>query len=130
MSSASGYVYLNLANQWPLFALNGVEIAAHGALTLSSANGAYLARGVFLAGPFVSPDLNIRWYRLLVESDALPSGTHVQFFTFAGASAPAYDPTTTGFSGPGWLPAPRDVLDLLVLNPNATQLWIGGILRT
>jgi phage tail-like protein len=130
MSSASGYVYLNLANQWPMFTPNGVEISPHGALRLSSAGGGYVARGTFCAGPFNSPDVNIPWYRLLVESDPLPPGTHVQFFTFAGSSAPAYDPSATPFSGPGWRQAPRDVLDLLILNTNATQLWIGGVLRT
>jgi phage tail-like protein len=125
MSSGSGYVYLNLANQWPMFALNGLEIDPRGALRLNS------ARGVFFAGPFNSPQVNTPWYRLLVEADPLPSGTHVQFFTYAGPSVPAYDPNAAvAFSGPGWQPAPRDGLDLLVLNSGATQLWIGGILRT
>lgn len=131
MSAASGFVYLNVANRWPFFSLSAVEIDPRGALRLSSSGGAYAARGLFFAGPFTSPAANVPWFRLRVEPDSLPAGTHVQIFTFAGPSAPAYDPTTPDpFSDPNWLAAPRDVLDLLILNSHATKLWIGGILRT
>ena len=131
MSTDSGFVYLNLANRWPSFNLNGVDIDDQGELRLSASGGAYSARGSFCAGPFASPAANIPWFRLRVEADSLPSGTHVQMFTFAGSAAPPYHPAAANpFSDSGWLAAPRDVLDLLVLNPNATQLWVGGLLRT
>lgn len=131
MSTASGYVYLNLANQWPSFTFDAINIDARGALSLSPSGAGYAARGAFCAGPFTSPAANVPWFRLRVNSDPLPSGTHVQLFTFAGNAAPAYTLTTSNpFSDSGWLAAPRDVLDLLILNPNAIQLWIGGVLRT
>jgi phage tail-like protein len=131
MSAASGFVYLNLGNQWPSFSLSAIAIDSQGALSLASSGGGYAMRGVFLSGPFLSPAANVPWFRLRVESDPLPAGTHVQIFTFAGASAPAYDPNAANpFSDPNWLASPRDVLDLLILNRSATQLWIGGILRT
>jgi phage tail-like protein len=131
MSTASGFVYLNLANRWPSFNLNGVGIDDRGELRLSASGGAYAARGSFCAGPFASPAAGVPWFRLLVEADALPPGTHVQMFTFAASAAPPYNPAAANsFSDPGWLAAPRDVLDLLVMNPNATELWIGGLLRT
>lgn len=130
MSAASNFVYLNLANQWPFFIRNHIDIDARGALRLSFSGDGYAARGTFCAGPFNSPEANVPWFRLLVESDPLPAPTHVQIFTFVGDTAPKYDSTAASpFSGPGWLASPRDMLDLLILNPNATQLWIGGILR-
>ena len=130
MSTLSGFVYLNLANQWPSFNLNAVDIDARGALRLAASSGSYAARGTFCAGPFKSPAANVPWFRLLVESEPLPASTHLQIFTFAGDTAPVYDLTASNpFSGPGWLASPRDGLDVLILNPNATQLWIGGILR-
>jgi phage tail-like protein len=131
MSDQSGYVYLNLANQWPLFSLSAIDINAQGALCLSSSGTAYASRGVFCAGPFTSPALGVPWFRLKIIADPLPAGTHVQIFTYAGSAAPSYDLSSpTPFSDPAWLGAPRDALDQLILNENANQLWIGGILRT
>jgi phage tail-like protein len=129
MSTPSGYVYLNLANQWPTFSLNGMNIDASGALSLIAPSP--LSRGTFLAGPFDSPAANAPWFRLRIDSDPLPPGTHVQIFTFAASTAPAFDPSAVNpFADTGWLASPRDVLDLLILNQNATRIWIGGIVRS
>ena len=131
MSSANGYVYLNLANQWPLFALNGVEIAASRSTDLRLFRRRLCrARGICCRTIQVSR----RQYPLVpaaggIRSAALRSPRAIFYLCRRLSSLPT-TPTPRGFSGPGWLAAPRDVLDLLVLNANATQLWIGGILRT
>lgn len=131
MHSESGYFYLNLANEWPTFELHGLQIAPDGSLGLTpTSNGAYEPRGVFRAGPFKVAGAPTDWYRLRVLGDPLPDGTHVQVFTFGGGGSDA--PYTPGaehpFDAPGWQAAPRDALDLLIQNPPAQQLWVGGVI--
>ena len=130
MSSSSGFVYLNLANQWPSFDRHWIDIAPDGSLALAKQGGGYALRGVFRGGPFNTPDGLTPWFRLLSDAADFPAGTHVQFFTFAGDVADApYDPTANNpFADPRWLPATRDITDLLVLNQDARKLWIGGVL--
>jgi phage tail-like protein len=132
MNGPSGFVYLNLANQWPSFDRHWIDIAPDGSLSLARQGGAYALRGIFRGGPFYSPDGVTPWFRLLAEAEAFPAGTHLQIFTFAADVPDApYDPTSDNpFSDPRWLPAPPDVLDRLILNPDARKLWIGGVLRS
>src|SRR5215469_8228376 len=105
MNGPGGFVYLNLANQWPSFDRHWIDIAPDGSLSLARQGGAYALRGIFRGGPFYSPDGVTPWFRLLAEAEAFPSGTHLQIFTFAADVPDApYDPTSDNpFSDPRWL---------------------------
>ena len=135
MNDASGFLYLNEANQWPKFELPKAvfELETDGSLTLTRTDGgAFISRGVFRGGPFEGVTDPTPWFRLRVHSDPLPKGTHVQLFTFTADIGDApYDPTAEQpFADPGWKAAPRDELDILISNPPARRLWIGGVLRS
>jgi len=132
MDPTSGYLYLNLANEWPTFERHGLDIAPDGSLTLQAAGGVPVPRGVFRGGPFTGPGEPAPWSRLRVETPPLPEGTHVRLFTFTadGGDAP-YDPSADEpFSDPGWRAAPRDVLDVWIANPPARRLWVGGLVHS
>jgi phage tail-like protein len=134
MNAESVYLYLNLANEWPKFELgSALEITPDGSLSLvREAAGTFVDRGVFRGGPFKTLADATPWYRLQVDAAPLPEKTHVQLFTFTsdGGDAP-FDPEADDpFSDPRWKAAPRDVLDILILNPPARNLWIGGLVRS
>jgi phage tail-like protein len=136
MRSETGFFHLNLANEWPKFELldPNVTIALDGALTLARTTGdGFATWGVFRGGPFSAMDGPTPWYQLQAYADSLPEGTHVQLFTLTtdeadiGAfDAAADDPFP---KAAGWHAAPRDGLDLVIPNPPACFLWIGGVLR-
>ena len=84
MNGTSGFVYLNLANQWPTFQRHGIDVTLAGSLALTGWGGAYALRGGFRGGPFTTPEATAPWFRLLVQANPLPAGTHVQLYTFAG----------------------------------------------
>ncbi len=132
MDTENGYFYLNLANEWPNFLLsNAVDIAPDGALRLKQlADESYELRGAFIGGPFETGESATDWYRLQAFADASGSGAHFQFFTYTGENSPQSDLNgETPFGGSGWLAAPLDLADLLILNPPARRLWIGGVMR-
>jgi phage tail-like protein len=136
MRSETGFFHLNLANEWPKFELldSNLTIAPDGALTLArTTGGGFATRGVFRGGPFSVTDGPTPWYQLQAYADSLPDGPHVQLFTLTtdegdiGAfDAAADDPFP---KAAGWHAAPRDGLDLVIPNPPARFLWIGGVLR-
>jgi len=136
MRSETGFFHLNLANEWPTFALldPNLTVAPDGALTLTRTTGdGFATRGVFRGGPFSATDGPTPWYQLQAYADSLPDGPHVQLFTLTtdeddiGAfDAAADDPFP---KSAGWHAAPRDGLDLVIPNPPARFLWIGGVLR-
>lgn len=92
----------------------------------------YVHRGVFLGGPFEIYDLPTPWFRLQAFADSLPSGTHLQLFTYTSDSgvAPYHPADDEPFRDKGWAALPPDVLDVLIPNPPARHLWIGGIMRS
>jgi phage tail-like protein len=128
MSLDSGYLYLNVANQWPGFALHQIVIASDGALQLST--GATL--GVLMAGPVQAPNASTDWFRLRAIADDLPAGTHAQFFTqTSDGAAPPYDPTADDpFDDPNWSALPSDLFEGVIANPPGASLYIGLILRS
>ena len=132
MDGETGFFYLNTNDEWPTFALEGLQIGADGALVLAPAGGGVVTRGVFRGGPFEALAGPTPWYRLQLFADALPDGAHIQLFTFAGEGIDApYDPAASNpFADPSWQAAPRDVLDILILSAPATRLWIGGVVRS
>ncbi|MCU0526263.1 MAG: phage tail protein [Elainella sp. Prado103] len=100
---------------------------------------AYLETGQFLAGPFSVSTQPTHWQRLRAIAEPLSNTTHIQFFTYTSTtkdrplSVPETltDPTLTVAATPlgQWRAAPRDALDLLILNEPAPYLWIAGIFR-
>src|SRR5438045_505191 len=74
MNSENGYLYLNLANEWPGFLLTGsLEIAPDGAIRLKQlADGTFALRGVFRGGPFMASAAPTPWHRLQAYTEALP----------------------------------------------------------
>jgi phage tail-like protein len=135
MNGETGFFYLNEAGEWPKFELPEAtfEIGTDGSLTLARTDGnTFIPRGVFRGGLFEGVTGLTPWFRLRVHADPLPEGAHVQLFTSTADDGDApYDPTAERpFTGPGWKAAPRDELDILIPNPPARRLWIGGILRS
>lgn len=133
MNTDSGYLYLNLANEWPTFSLTGtLEISTDGAIRLMRLpDETFELRGMFIGGPFTADGAQTFWYRLQATADALPDGAHLQLFTFTGESSPPYNPAAEHpFADAGWIAAPVDLTDLLIANPPASSLWIGGLLRS
>jgi phage tail-like protein len=133
MSAEPGFLHVNVAGEWPSFAqeLHDVEITSHGFLRLKpAAGGGFASRGVFRGGPFEVDPEPTPWYGVHAQVD-LMTGAHVQLFTFTADDGDAsYDATAEQpFGGPGWRPAPRDAFDVLLTNPRARRLWIGGVLR-
>ncbi len=134
----SGFMYLNAGNEWPTFApahLHGLEIATDGALVLSHIapdSDTFEPTGAFRGGPFEVDASATAWYRLQVDAESLPGGTHVQLFTFTANDGDApYGPGADDpFADFGWEAAPRDSLDLLIGNKPARYLWIGGLVRS
>ncbi|HMD70395.1 MAG TPA: phage tail protein [Bryobacteraceae bacterium] len=129
---APGYLYLNVANQWPGFDLHGGEIAADGALQLATSGSQFVTGGTVLGGPVVASDASTDWFRVSALADDLPAGAHVQFFTATtDAGAPPFDPASSApFADPAWNPLPRDVFEGIVANGPGTQLWLGLVLRS
>ena len=132
MSPESGFLYLNVANQWPAFDRRHLAIAADGAMELEKSGGQYVSRGLWMAGPIQAPNGSTDWFRIAALADDLPAGTHVQLFTLANAGAtPLFDDTLDApFTEPAWSALPLDVPEGIVANPPAASLWIGAILRS
>ena len=128
----SGFLHLNIAGQWPSFTFSPADlsIGSDGALRLVATSGGFVPRGVLLGGPFEVPGVT-QWFRVVAQA-AIPLDTHVQFFTYtSNGVAPPFDPLSDSpFTDSGWREAPRDELDILILNPPASQLWIGGLVRS
>ena len=127
----TGYRHLSAANEWPLFNMGTDVVKDADTLRLKSVPDGFLRSGAFFAGPFesgVEP-----WFRVRVIADDLQPGEHVEIFTFASdATSPAPLPTLSAdqpFSATGWRRAPRDLHDLLIAQPSARRLWLGGVLR-
>lgn len=138
MNKESGYFYLNRDNPWPDCKdhLHDVEVAQKykhapdGSLILSREGYKYKRRGVFRSGPLEVHASPTPWFRLRVYTDPLPEGAHLQLFTCTGETGePLYNHQAVDpFPAPDWQAAPRDVLDVLILNPPARYLWVGGML--
>lgn len=129
-SAPTGFLYLNAASDWPGFVFTDIDIDSSGAMGLTSGGGAYAPAGVFMGGPFEALSPSTPWYRFTVEGGLLPSGTHLQIFTWTGAGgAPPFNPASvTPF--PGWKAAPLDALEGVIFNAPGKDLWIGGVLRS
>jgi phage tail-like protein len=129
-SAPTGFMHLNAANQWPSFTLQDILIDANGALSLTKSGTDFASAGVFMGGPFQALDGNTPWYRFTLDADSLPSGTHLQIFTWtAGSGVPPFAPTSnTPF--PGWQAAPRDAMQGVIFNAAAREIWIGGVVRS
>lgn len=131
----SGYLHLNLANEWPSFDLDApaLEIGPQGELHLGPGAGApFLERGVFRGGPFEVFESSTPWFRLRAAARRNQPNDHIRFFTATTEAGvvPVFDPTAEQpFPAPVWTALPRDVLDGLIGSPPARQLWIGGVLQ-
>jgi hypothetical protein len=96
------------------------------------AQGAGFAKeGMFLAGPFDSGTALMAWRRLQALASPLLANTYLQLFTYTSDTKDVLvmDPSTPFPSADGWRSCPSNVLDVLILNPPARYLWIGGILQ-
>lgn len=108
-----------------------------GAVASLLADQAYVETGTFVAGPFTASTSPTRWYRLQIMADELANTAHIRIYTLSSAQGSALLPlpsqtpdaaTTTALTTTGiWRPAPRDQLDLLVLNEPSHSLWIGAV---
>ncbi len=129
-SDPTGFMHLNAANLWPSFVLQNIAIDSEGALSLTKSGADYASAGVFMGGPFQALDGDTPWYRFSLQGEPLPAGAHLQIFTWtAGSGAPPFAPTSnTPF--PGWQAAPRDVMQGVIFNQPARDLWIGGVFRS
>ena len=127
MQQNTGFQYLNIANQWPQFQLQQLAIGADGALQLSqNSQQQYVPYGAALGGPFSTALGATPWFRLQATLSSVPANTHVQLFTLTNAgAAPPFAASPNPFSGPGWNSLPRDLLDGIITNPPAPNLWIG-----
>jgi phage tail-like protein len=125
-----GFMHLNAANTWPSFTLQNLSIDSSGALVLDQTGGVYAIAGVFMGGPFQALDGVTPWRQFAVKDSELPSGTHLQIFTWtASGGTPPFSPgSVTPF--PGWQVAPRDALEGIIFNSPARELWIGGVVRS
>ena len=138
MNADFGYLYLNLANAWPTFELDGLGITLNGSIKLDTVTGdgtgSFVSRGAFRSSPIeVFSHQDTHWFRLRVCADPIPDGTRIQLFTFTGDGTDApYEPSTTNpfDSKVGWQAAPPNQLDILILNPPAPRLWVGALIRT
>lgn len=136
MKDDSGYFHLNLANQWPLFQLHGLDIGPSGDLILHETGGQFADRGIFLAGPFQIGSKKTPWFRLRAFAETLPPNTHVQLFTFPSNgivppfNATADEPFAGQTSNVSWTVQPRDVLDVLLRTNETQTLSIGGVVRS
>ncbi len=131
MPQDSGFINLNAANLWPSFALNQLAIGPGGELQLARMGPQYAPYGSALGGPFSTSAETTQWFRLRATADELPAGTHSQLFTYTGAGGPPpYAPASPNpFAGPGWSAIPRDLLDGIVFNPPAPELWVGVLFQ-
>lgn len=139
VGAARGYrgniVSLGLDHQGRLLIYSGSGQPVHRLLP----DLAFVEFGHFLAGPFSVSDRPTHWQRLQVIAEPLSSKAHFQLFTYTSPTAtPPFilpdaltdeavevQPTAAGT----WRTAPRNGLDLLVLNEPAQYLWIAGVLR-
>ena len=125
-----GFMYLNTADAWPTFTLQNLSIDSTGALVLNQTGGEYVTAGVFMGGPFQALDGITPWFRFALPDSELPSGTHLQIFTWTAAGGgPPFSPGSIA-PFPGWQAAPRDALEGIMFNAPAPDLWIGGVLRS
>ncbi len=135
MNGESGFLELNSAGSWPSFQLDHLVIGPDGALILQGSPGGFTARGLIFGGPFSASSVS-PWFRLIVDAEPLPAGVHLQLFTYtADVVPPAFAPAALDpFPAPDWRAAPRDVLDVLILNamsdPPPRSLWVGGMIRS
>ncbi len=88
--------------------------------------------GSVVVGPVTTDDDRVRWHRVALAGK-LSDGAHAQLFTCTMPAdesppplptPPIATPPETPTPGGGWRPAPRDVLDALVLNDRAAVLWV------
>jgi phage tail-like protein len=124
-----GFFFLNTANAWPSFVFTGLAVDPQGVIRLAPSGSGYAPVGSFMGGPFQVTPGPAAWFRLAVFAETLPSGAHVQFFTYsANSGTPPYAPTTSApFAG--WSAVPRDELEAVISSPPALQLWVGGLVR-
>ena len=131
-------------------AVTGLSLDRQGRLLVQSASGevvrlqpglAYREFGTLLMGPLSIDRAKPRWHRIEATGGFESDAAHLRFFTmttdqnYDGAAVPppswsaptnrSPDPTLPDI----WRVAPRDQLDLLVLNEPARYLWIGAALQ-
>jgi phage tail-like protein len=127
-----GFQYLNVGGEWPSFQLNQLVIGPDRALRLTqNAAQQYVAFGSALGGPFSAAVNSTDWFRLRAILSDVPADTHVQLFTLTndGAAPPYASNSPNPFSGAGWNSIPRDLLEGIVQNPPAANLWVGLLLE-
>jgi phage tail-like protein len=129
-TAPTGFLYLNAANQWPSFILDGLVIETNGSLHLAKAATGFVPTGLLMGGPFEALDGDTPWYRFGFLADALPPGTHLQVFTWtANSGTPPFLPASS-IPFPGWQPSPRDSFEGVIFNPPARRLWLGAVIRS
>lgn len=133
MNNETSFFYLNRANQWVDFDLSdpALVLADDGSLGLAQTDDVFATQAVFMGGPFVVGQDSVRWHRLRAFGDLGAVGGHVQLYTQATDDLipPAFEPNSVE-PFPSWQAAPRDELDILILEPPAHALWVGGILHS
>lgn len=130
----------------PQGALYGLALDRQGRLLVHSGSGAsvaqllpgqaYAAEGRFLIGPLDVGGPETSWHRLEVHGPPLADGTHLRLYTLTSASAAAPPALPTAALSEdteetpldAWRPAPRDALDLQILNAPGRYLWIAGVM--
>lgn len=113
-----------------------VHPGATGTLTRLELDAGRASDGWVVVRPVATDDERVRWHRVALAGE-LPHGAHAQLFICTmpandsppplptpPIAAPPETPTPVGV----WRPAPRDVLDALVLNDAAAGLWVGIVL--
>ena len=128
MSDTGQFQYLNLADEWPHFQLDGLVIE-EGLLRLAKPGSPTDYReGHFLAGPFEAGGMAAVWNTLEIAADLPSPDCHLLVYTLTSDVADA--PVLPWESAAGtWMSAPWDALTLGIQSPPGRYLWIAGGVR-
>ena len=133
----------------PQGAVCGLALDRRGRLLVHSGSGAsvaqllpgqvYAPEGRFLIGPLDVGGPETSWHRLEVQGPPVADATHLRLYTLTSASPasppalPTAVPSTEHMDETllnTWRPAPRDALDLQILNVPGRYLWIAGVMSS
>lgn len=129
----------------PLGGLYGLAVDAQGRLLIHSGSTVgellpgqvYATQGTFIMGPLDVGAGDTGWHRLEVRGMPIPEGSHVRLFTLTSdqplvppvlPAAPPDQPEMDETAWNIWRSAPRDVLDIQILNQPGRYLWVAGLL--